>query len=41
MLFSCLLLPYIPINNLSRSETARLSLRGGSWSLAVIFFLAA
>ena len=37
MLFSCLLLPRVPINNPSRSETARLLLRGENWVLAVIF----
>lgn len=39
MLFSCLLLPRVPINNPSRSEMARLLLRGESWVLAVIFLL--
>lgn len=38
MLFSCLLLPRVPINNPSCSETAQLSLRGESWVLTVIFF---
>lgn len=38
MLFSCLLLPRVPINNPSCSETAQLSLRGERWVLTVGFF---
>lgn len=41
MLFSCLLLPRVPINNPSCSETAQLSLRGERWVLTVGFFFAA